>query len=56
MSVNVSKYSKFIAALGGFIAVLVAVSTDGAIDTNDAAAIVAAAVSAGAVFGVRNKA
>jgi hypothetical protein len=51
---NVSKYSKFIAALGGFVAVVVSVTSDGVIDANDAGAIVTAAVAAGAVFWVRN--
>jgi hypothetical protein len=53
--VNIAKYTKFIAAIVGFVVVVGQVAADGIIDAADAGVIVTAAVTAAAVFGFKNK-
>lgn len=52
---NLGKYAKFVAAFVGFVAVLGQVSADGNIDSAEAGVLVTAAITAGAVFGFKNK-
>lgn len=50
-----SAYSKFIVALAGFLGVLASVGADGQITSAEAGATVTAAITAAAVFQVKNK-
>jgi hypothetical protein len=51
---RVGQYSKFIVALGGFVAVLVQVVEDGVVDSAEVGVLATAAVVAGGVFFKRN--
>ena len=53
--IKLGKYTKFISAIAGVVAVFAFVSSDGVIDSQDGAAIASAVITAGAVFGFRNK-
>lgn len=52
---KIGKYNKFVMALVGFAAVIGVAAFDGAITDAEAAAIVSAAITAGGVFGLRNR-
>lgn len=52
---KIGKYNKFVMALVGFAAVIGVTAFDGAITDAEAAAIVSAAITAGGVFGLRNR-
>lgn len=54
-AIKLGKYNKFVMAIVGFVAVVGVVSFDGEITDAEAAAIVSAGITAGGVFGVRNR-
>jgi hypothetical protein len=54
MEFNIGKYSKFIVAVGGFVAICVQVAADGIIVSDEVGVVVTAAVTAAGVFFKRN--
>lgn len=54
-TIKLGKYNKFIMAIAGFVAVVGFTTFDGEVSDAEAAAIVSAAITAGGVFGVRNR-
>ena len=54
MEFNSGKYSKFVVALGGFVAIVVQVATDGVIVSDEVGVVVTAAVTAAGVFFKKN--
>lgn len=52
---KLGRYNKFLMAIVGFVAVVGVCTFDGEVSDAEAAAIVSAAITAGGVFGVRNR-
>lgn len=52
---KLGRYRKFILAIVGFVSVVGVAAFDGEISDAEAAAIVSASITAGGVFGVRNR-
>lgn len=53
--IKLKGYSKFVAAIAGFVAVIGVAALDGEITDSEAAVILSAAITAGAVFRAPNK-